>query len=93
MHLAARRERLDQPPFGGGEVLEAVGEDGRPFHEPSSAVSRSTARRRSMPRSPSAEPRQLGAVCLRHIRELGREIVGLEQAASISLSAPASESA
>ena len=28
MHVGARGERLQQPPLGGGQVLEAVREDG-----------------------------------------------------------------
>ena len=80
MHLAPRRERFDEPPFGSCQILESVGEHGCPV--PGPEVGREPLDGASPHHAAVAhpEPLQLGSVDPGESRELRAKILGIEQA-------------
>ena len=93
MNLPARGERLEQPPFGARQVLEAVREHRRPA--PGAEIGREPRRRRgAAPRRDRASRRRSSSA--RYARASAARSPprssGSSRLASISASAPASES-
>ena len=81
MDVAARGERLEEPPLGSRQVLEAVREDGRAAPRVELAgepLDRATAERAAVP---GAQPLQLVAVGAQQALERLRELVGVDERA------------